>query len=287
MLSASAAAAATERPVIPLYAEGALPTSTTPEGVVEVEGERWVHNVSDPTLTVYLPPRGNRTGAAVIVAPGGAFQMLSWDNEGVRVAQRLAKSGVAAFVLKYRLAPSPADASGFKSFLEQLLARLEATSPTPEVVTGPFPTEALASEDAAAAVALVRHRAGEWGIEPNRIGFVGFSAGAITAANVAIGPRSGRPDFVGIIYGRLRGKVPADAPPAFIATATDDPLVPATLAIATYSAWRAAGRPAELHLYEAGSHGFGMKLKGTTSDHWAEEFLWWMRARGALGPTGR
>jgi acetyl esterase/lipase len=113
---------------------------------------------------------------------------------------------------------------------------------------------------------------------------VGFSAGGMTASNVATGDPSGRPDFVGIIYGALHNPVPPDAPPAFIATSADDPLLK-DAAVPMFQAWRAAGRPAELHLFEKGGHGYGMNVQGLTSDHWFDEFVWWIRARGLAGKT--
>jgi acetyl esterase/lipase len=116
---------------------------------------------------------------------------------------------------------------------------------------------------------------------------LGFSAGGILTANLATAadPAS-RPDFVGVIYGALRNPVPKDAPAAFIATAVDDPLL-AKAAQPMFDAWRAANRPAELHLYERGGHGFGLVPKGSSSDHWFEEFVWWMEGRGLLKKAAR
>jgi acetyl esterase/lipase len=130
-------------------------------------------------------------------------------------------------------------------------------------------------------VLLVRSRAAEWGVDPDRVGFVGFSAGAILAADLAIGDRASRPDFVGLIYGVLRTPAPGDAPPAFIAAATDDEMLPND-ALLLYNGWKAAGRPVELHIYERGGHGFGMTTKRATSDRWFDEFLWWMQSRGVM-----
>jgi acetyl esterase/lipase len=101
----------------------------------------------------------------------------------------------------------------------------------------------------------------------------------LTATNIAIGDPATRPDFIGVIYGALRTPVPGDAPPAFIATAADDIFFPKD-GLLLYDAWTKAGRPAELHQYERGGHGFGMKVTGAPSDHWFDEFVWWMQARG-------
>ncbi|MBU1378518.1 MAG: alpha/beta hydrolase [Alphaproteobacteria bacterium] len=275
------AATAAEAPPIPLYA-APLPAGANPERTDTLPGKglRFIRNVSQPSVTAFLPDPAKATGAAVIVAPGGAFMMLSYDSEGVLVAQKLAERGIAAFVLKYRLEQTP---DALPLFMAELGKRMKAATPataeTPRLP--PFPTEALAAEDAATAVRLVRGRAADWKIDPKRIGFVGFSAGAITASNIATGEASGRPDFVGIIYGSLGRPVPKDAPPAFIATAADDRLL-ADAAVPMFNAWRAAGRPAELHMYERGGHGFGMPPQGSSSDHWLDEFVWWMEARGLL-----
>ena len=123
----------------------------------------------------------------------------------------------------------------------------------------------------------------EWGIDPRRVGVIGFSAGAYLAADLAIGDAASRPDFVGLIYGGLRTPVPASAPPAFIAGAADDEYQPND-PVLLYRAWRKAGAAAELHLYERGGHGFDLHRQGTTSDHWFDQLLWWMQSR-RLAPS--
>jgi acetyl esterase/lipase len=269
-------------PEIPVYAPGVLPKAPTPQRLETLLGEVRAWNVSQPSLTPFLPAPGTANGAAVVVAPGGGFMMLSWESEGTRVAQRLADQGFTAFVLKYRLDPMPDEPAAFtREFMARMKA-LPARGSKGSVQNVTFPSEKLAAADAAEAIRLVRRRAGEWGVDPKRVGFVGFSAGGITAANVATLDPGGRPDFVGIIYGALHNPVPADAPPAFIATSADDPLLK-DAAIPIFQAWRAAGRPAELHLFENGGHGYGMNVQGLTSDHWFDEFVWWMRARGVAG----
>jgi acetyl esterase/lipase len=284
-VAASGAAHAADPPAIPVPIQGGPiqggpVQGGAPERTEMLLGELRVRNVSQPSLTPFLPAPGKATGAAVIVAPGGGFMMLSWDSEGVAVAKRLAAAGVMAFVLKYRLDPTPDDTA---AFTRQFMATMASVKGGGGATTLPsFAAEVPAEADAAQAMRLVRSRAAEWGIDPHRVGLVGFSAGGITASNVATGAPSGRPDFVGIIYGALRRPVPADAPPAFIATAADDPLLK-NAAVPMFDAWRAAGRPAELHLYEKGGHGFGMVAKGSSSDHWFDEFVWWMQARGLMG----
>ena len=279
-LLGGAAAAAAE---IPVYPAGALPRGATAERTDKLMGELRVRNVSAPSLTPFLPAPGKANGAAVVVAPGGGFVMLSWESEGTRVAQRLADLGYAAFVLKYRLDPTSDDPAAFVREFTAKMTDLAKRGAAGGAQTATFASEKPAAADAAEAIRLVRRRAGEWGIDPKRVGFVGFSAGGITAANVATLDPTGRPDFVGVIYGALHNPVPADAPPAFIATSADDPLLK-DAAIPMFQAWRAAGRPAELHLYEKGGHGYGMNVQGLTSDHWFDEFVWWLQARGVAGP---
>jgi acetyl esterase/lipase len=270
-------------PQIPLYPPGVLPKAATPERTEKLSGgEVNVWNVSEPSLTPVLPQPGKANGTAVIVAPGGGFWFLSWENEGTRVAQRLADEGFTAFVLRYRLDPMPDDPAAFSRASMAKLQALLTHAADGGVQTTVFAAEQPAAADAAEAVRLVRRRSAEWGVDPKHVGFAGFSAGGITAANVATLDPTGRPDFVGIIYGALHHPVPADAPPAFIATSADDGLLGAA-AIPMFQAWRAAGRPAELHVFERGGHGWGMSVHGLTSDHWFDEFVWWMRGRVATG----
>lgn len=271
--------------VIPLYAKGAV----APLGVPEIrersdkEGGTMIRNVSEPTLELFRPALGRANGTAVIVAPGGGFVGLGYDLEGIAVARRLAQIGVTALVLKYRTIRSAPDPMQMPEVhmkeMDAIMARARSGSPT-EIT--PFAGERHAVEDGARAMAIVRRRASEWGIDPGRVGFVGFSAGAFLAADLAIGNKASRPDFVGLIYGGLRTPVPAGATPAFIAGAVDDNYLPND-SVQLYSAWRRAGVAAELHLYEHGGHGFGLAPKGTTSDHWFDEFVWWLQSRGLMG----
>ena len=284
----AAPAVARGGPVIALYPKGAL----APLGVPEVRktlngGETMIFNVSAPTLEVFRPAPGRANGAAMIVAPGGGFVGLGYASGGTQIARALARRGVTAFVLKYRTISSAADPMqlppAHMKEMELIMARAKSGSP---VEVPPFAGEPHAVEDGARAMMIIRQRAHQWGIDPKRVGVIGFSAGGYLAADLAIGPRASRPDFVALIYGGLRTPVPADASPAFIAAAADDDYQPhdATL---LYAAWRQAGVPAELHIYERGGHGFGLTPKGTTSDHWFDELIWWMRARGLMGTETR
>jgi len=276
---AASCRAETPPDVIALAPAAASPAH--PEGTLPSPGGRILHNITQPSLTVFPAPAGAANGAAVIIAPGGGFHILSFDNEGIAVAQWLAARGVTAFVLKYRLNETPADPVGTTVTLMKYLQSMKgAPDGLPPATLG----ETQATADALAAMTLVRARAHDWGLDPHKIGFLGFSAGAMLALNVVTRGEPGtRPDFVGVIYGALRPTaiVPADAPPAFIAAAADDPLLPGNAA-PIYEAWKKAGRPAELHLYDKGGHGFGMKPQGADSDHWIDEFAWWLEEKGFL-----
>jgi acetyl esterase/lipase len=272
------AAIADPGPAFPVYPPGTLQKGPTPERVQKTPTGTDVWNVSEPSLTPYLPAVGKANGTAVIVAPGGGFWFLSWENEGTRVAERLAQEGYTAFVLRYRLDPMPDDLAAYQAASLKKLQGLLVQAGRGGAQDVVFDGEKAAAADAAEAVRQIRRRAGEWNVDPGKIGFVGFSAGGITAANVATGDATGRPDFVGIIYGALHNQVPPDAPPAFVAASVDDTLMGAG-AVPMFQAWRTAGRPVELHLFEKGGHGWGMTPNGTTTDKWFEQFVLWMRMR--------
>jgi acetyl esterase/lipase len=270
-----------EPDAIPIYP--ATKETQQEEQWVSLMGQRMVRNVTTATLTPFLPPAGKATGAAVIVAPGGAFYVLAMDNEGYPVARYLADHGIAAFLLKYRLEPTPRDEAGFGKMMSERMSRvIKADSNTP-----PPSTPASAAMDGATAIKLVRARAAEWGVNPERIGMIGFSAGAMLTLSTALAEKAGdRPAFVGLIYGPMnRVAVPADAPPAFIALAANDPLF-AKGRFELVDAWREARRPVEFHLYQEGDHGFGMRLHSGTYALWKEQFVEWMKWNGWLGEKG-
>lgn len=241
--------------------------------------ETVIRNVTFPTLTPVLPDPAKANGAAVIVAPGGGFMMLSMQNEGWRVARALADRGVAAFVLKYRLNPTPREDAAFVQELGKMMgAARQGAGSRPEL------RDPGAGADALAALALVRSRATEWRVDPRRVGMIGFSAGAMTALKAVLdAPQpAARPDFFGFIYGPMEKiAVPADAPPMFAALAIDDPLFGGG-EMGIVSAWHAAKRPVELHLYQSGGHGFGLGQPGTTPAGMMDQFLAWMDARGLM-----
>ncbi len=262
---------------IPLYGDE-TPGSLATENWEKVEG--WpiyaVRNVTMPSLTPYLPEPGTATGAAVVVAPGGAFVGLAITREGTDVAQALAARGIAAFVLKYRLIPTPAGIDEANAFADR---RMRERNEDP--MQGSWLEESSASEDARAALAMVRARADDWGIDPDRVGMIGFSAGAMTARHAAIhNDPAERPDFFGYIYGPQNGEtVPADAPPMFAAIAVNDPLF-RTMGFPIVEEWQAAGLPVELHAYGQGRHGFGLGFPGTTTTMMLDQFVAWMDMLG-------
>lgn len=273
-----AAEAPAETGAIPLYG---------PEGPGSASDEVWmrmgetlaVRNVTRPTLTPFLPKPGSGTGASVIVAPGGAFMILAMQHEGWAVAQALADRGIAAFVLKYRLIETPADNAAAMAYVGRRMMQ-EAGDPA----NGSLLAETKAPEDALAALALVRANAVHFGVDPARVGMIGFSAGAMTSLQAALADDpAARPDFFGYIYGpQDEVDVPQNAPPMFDAIAWNDSLFP-TKGFPIAEAWHSAGVPVELHAYQGGDHGFGLGAPGTTNALLADQFVAWMGANGWLG----
>ena len=260
---------------------GELPGAAVAESWHSQYGSPFARNVTEATLTPFLPDPAKATGTAVIVAPGGGFRTLSMGNEGWDVARALADRGVAAFVLKYRLNQTPAGLDAFADSMRQVLTTtrigdLSAAQAAPNL--------APQLADARAAFALVRSRAAEWKIDPARIGMIGFSAGAMLTMTTEFAGGDADPAFLGNIYGPMAPvQVAADAPPLFVALAEDDPLF-AGGGFGIVQSWRDADRPVEFHLYEQGGHGFGMYPKTTTSTGWFEAFVSWMRMHGWLEP---
>jgi len=268
--------------VIPLY-PGNAPGST-PENYPEKQyfSKTWntevVANVTKPTLTVFKPAAELKNGTAVVICPGGGFMALSINSEGNDVAKYLTDRGVTAFVLKYRLAHSGEDAT--QEFTELFKDRQKFQELIGKVVP-------LAVADGLAAVTYVRQHAPEWGIAPERVGIIGFSAGGTVAAGTGFGyVAEGRPAFVAPIYAAAArfkdGAVPADAPPLFVAAATDDQLGLAPESVALYEKWAAAHKSAELHMYAKGGHGFGMRKQDLPTDHWIDRFADWLQLQGWL-----
>lgn len=272
--------------IIALYAKGGVPSLGVPEKRDRLpNGETLIYDVSEPTLELYRPAPGRANGTAVIVAPGGGFVALGYTFGGTDVARALTARGITAFVLKYRTIRSGDGPMRMPDVHLKEMDIVMSRAKTGEPVEVPaFAGEPHAVEDGARAIAIVRQHASGWGIDPRRVGVIGFSAGAYLAADLAIGDAASRPDFVGLFYGGLRAPVPAGAPPAFIAGAADDEYQ-TNDPVLLYQAWRKAEAVAELHLYEHGGHGFDLQPKGTTSDHWFDEFIWWLEARRLVDPA--
>ena len=262
---------------------GALPGATAPESWHSQYGSLFARNVTVATLTPFLPDPAKATGAAVIVAPGGGFRTLSMENEGWEVARALADKGVTAFVLKYRLNQTPADMPGFERSMNQMFSGAAARPPRPNpqmAMAGLAPQIA----DSRAAFALVRKRATEWHVDPDRVGMIGFSAGAMLTMATTLNGEDAKPAFIGLIYGSLAPvTVPTDAPPMFVALAADDPFF-ANGGFGLIDSWKSAKRPVEFHLYEQGGHGFGMYQKETTSTGWFDAYVRWIGMHGLLKP---
>lgn len=236
---------------------------------------RVVTNVVAPTITPVVPDRSNGTG--LVIAPGGGFHALSIESEGFAVADWLADRGVAAFVLEYRLVPCGDDAVG------ELLAKM--TADIDDAFDQMNEIAPLAEADARVAVAWVRDHAADFGVRPERVGLIGFSAGGNVAMRVAYADDAReRPSFVAPIYASVRGyelaSPPAGSGPMFLAAASDDPLGLADDSVRIYETWRRAGIPTELHLYATGGHGFGMQRQGLPSDAWIDRFGDWLAASG-------
>ncbi len=259
--------------VIPLWPKGA-PGFEKLRDVPEQAKDYWVKNINNPSLTVFLPPKGKANGSAVVVCPGGGHRLLVYNAEGVEPARFLNDLGVTVFVLKYRLARD---------------------------TNSPYKIE-NAQQDGERAMRLVRTRAKEWGIDPHRIGMMGFSAGGEVVDMVAfdkdtrylkrsdlIDANSARPDFLIQIYpgpGFIPDEIPADAPPVFLLAANDDMCCSPSV-IKLLQVYRAVKVPVEAHILERGGHGFNMgnrsKLKAVNT--WPQRLADWLSDNNYFGPA--
>ncbi len=238
-----------------------------------------VYNVTHPSLTVYRPDSVPSNGTAVIICPGGGFRTLSINSEGVEVAKWLIKKGVTCFVLKYRLVHASTNDP-----VNEILAGMGNKKKFDEDNASLIP---LAIADAKEALTYIRKHADEWAVSSKRIGIIGFSAGGTLAESVAFDySADNRPDFVAPIYAYVPAdqhtEVPNDAPPMFLAAASDDQLhlVPGSLIL--YNKWLGANKSVELHLFARGGHGFGMRKQNLTSDTWIDRFGDWLNQQGLL-----
>jgi acetyl esterase/lipase len=256
---------------IRLY-EGPAPGSENwnwEEKVNQTPGGRFISDVTTPVIIPFPAPEPN--GTAVVVAPGGAFHILAIDHEGIDVAKWLNNKGITVFVLKYRLThPNPDNPEHNLMTLMQNKDYATIDSLNAQVVP-------LAMQDGLKALEYVRSNAATYRVDPAKIGFMGFSAGGTLTMSVAYNATDqNRPNFVAPIYaygGAILGdKVPAVRTPIFVAAASDDELGFAPHSAQIYLKWLEAGQPAELHIYEKGGHGFGMRKTGNPVDSWIEEF---------------
>ncbi len=261
---------------------GGVKDQTAAESWFRQWGEPMARNVSVATLTPFLPDPAKANGAAVIVAPGGGFRWLSMNNEGWKVARALADRGIAAFVLKYRLFPTPASLDEFKAGMSRNFAPAGA-APAAGAARPRPPAWDLTNqlEDAEAAYALILKRAGEWHVDPQRLGMIGFSAGAGLTMHCTLHSKTMKLAFIGPIYGGLSAvEVPKDAPPLFAVIASDDFLFHGDFGL--IKSWYEAKRPVEFHLYQNGGHGFGLGYPDRTSNGWFPVFIHWLEVNKFL-----
>lgn len=263
---------------------GNVKDQPAPESWFRQWGDPMARNISTATLTPFLPEKGKANGAAVIVAPGGGFRWLSMGNEGWEVAEALAKKGIAAFVLKYRLHPTAPSLEEFSAWMNR--PRPAPAKPDengkPSTST-PMLALDLSNQlaDAEAAYALLLKNAEVWGIDTKRIGMIGFSAGAGLTMHATLNSKTMKLAFIGPIYGGMGPvKVPADAPPMFNVIASDDFLFNGQFGV--IDSWFKAKRPVEFHLYQNGGHGFGLGNPNRTSNRWFDAFIHWLEVNKFL-----
>lgn len=284
--------------VIELWPEGPPRTipDVGPEAVFRVrpaaggKETNMLRNVSVPSVTVFRPDPVKANGIGVIIAPGGGWRFLAWEHEGVDVAAWLIERGYTAFLLKYRVMGTPVDPA---AFMETRQAPSVWGPDTPaakaprmlsDLVRGDSGARQyareIAADDGLRALELVRVRAAQWGIRPDRIGMIGFSAGAFLAVDVAMADGANLA-FVAPIYGgETSGRpVAPDAPPLFTTIAEDDRML-FKVVEGLYADWSNADRAAELHIFARGGHGFGMVRRGLPVDRWIELFGDWLVDQG-------
>lgn len=272
-----------EPSAIPLNT-GGVEGQNEPETWFRQWGDPMARNISKATLTPVLADPEKANGATVIVAPGGGFRWLSMGNEGWEVAEALAAQGINAFVLKYRLQPTAPSLEGFEKQMSQRFAEAEESANEDDSQAAPErPRRDLSNqiEDVEAAYAMILDRADEWGVDPDRIGMIGFSAGAGLTMATTLESEKVELAFIGPIYGGMGAvDVPKDAPPMFAAIAVDDFLFNGDFGL--IKSWYEAEIPVEFHLYQNGGHGFGLGNPDRTSNKWFDAFMHWLDVNGFL-----
>lgn len=242
------------------------------------ENRRCLRNVIVPTLTAFLPDRSINTGTGVIICPGGGLFALAIDYEGLDVARWLCQRGIAAFVLKYRLITTSLENDAFNVYFS------EVTQDMPRLLALAQTHTPIVLADGQQAVNIVRQRASEWGILPDRVGMMGFSAGAFVTITTTLQAEStSRPDFAASIYGALWENLalPTVLPPLFIALADDDAIT-VEPSLQLYSAWHKANSPVEMHIYAQGGHAFAMRNINPSVETWIERMYEWMQVQGLV-----
>ncbi len=235
-----------------------------------------IYNVSHPTLTVYLPTVASN-GTTVLVFPGGSYHVLIMNPAVPDLVKELNQKGITVFVLKYRLVKSLTDDP-----FQEMMAKMSDPEKFEKDIT---PVVAMSEEDTKTAIIYIRQNAGEYQVDAKRVGVLGFSAGGGLAVSLAyhFTPET-RPDFVAPIYALMEGiqsgNVPPDAPPLFLAAATDDQIVPVSGSVHLYSEWSASKHVAEMHIYAKGNHG----LISFPANAWMSRFEEWLDQQGLITP---
>jgi acetyl esterase/lipase len=255
-------------------------TTTEKEYYSDIWDTKVITNVSVPRLEVYEADQPN--GTSVIVAPGGGLYGLSIESEGRMVAKWLNNHGITAFVLKYRLVPTGVD--GIKEITE------EGTTNPAKIGERVAPVLPLSISDGLAAITYVRTNASSMKLNPEKIGFMGFSAGGAVTMGVTFNySKANRPDFIVPVYPWMTVigdyKIPEDAPPMLVICASDDPLGLARPSATLYTDWVTSGKNAGMHMYSKGGHGFGMKQQQLASDNWIVQFHAWALTEGLTKQT--
>lgn len=246
-------------------------------------GDPMARNITTATLTPFLADPKKANGTTVIVAPGGGFMWLSMGNEGWEVAEALAARGINAFVLKYRLQPTADSLEAFEGQMNQRMA--DAGKPSNDKTAPKRSRGDLTNQlqDAEAAYALITSRAKEWNVNVNKIGMMGFSAGAGLTMATTLQSKKVKLAFISPIYGGMDAvEVPKNAPPMFVALAVDDFLFHGETGL--IKSWYDAKIPVEFHLYQNGGHGFGLGNPDRTSNKWFDAYMHWLDVNGFLKP---